>query len=86
MEIELTRISEKGQVVIPSHLRKSMNIHKSDQFLVFGEDNTIVFKKVEKPEVKKSFAEIAKPLQLAAKKSGLTKKDIEKAIKDVRNA
>lgn len=86
MEVELTRISEKGQIVIPSSLRKEMGIKKSDQFLVFGEDNTVILKKIEKPAIKKTFDEIAKPLQEAAKLVGLKKKDLEKAIRDVRNA
>lgn len=86
MEVELTKISEKGQVVIPSSLRKEMNIKKSDQFLVFGEGTTLILKKIEKPAMQKSFAEIARPLQKAAREAGLTRKDLEKAIRDVRNA
>jgi len=86
MEVELTRISEKGQIVIPSSLRREMNIKKSDQFLIFGEDNTVILKKVEKPAIKKKFDEIAKPLQKAAKLTSLKRKDLEKAIRDVRNA
>ena len=86
MQVELTRISEKGQVVIPSSLRKEMGIKKSDQFIVFGEENTIILKKIEKPAIKKSFDEIANPLRKAAKELGLTKQDLTKAIKDVRNA
>lgn len=86
MEVELTKISEKGQIVIPSSLRKEMGIRKSDQFLVFGEDNTVILKKIEKLAIKKTFDEIAKPLQKAAKLAGLQKKDLEKAIRDVRNA
>lgn len=86
MQVELTRISEKGQVVIPSSLRKEMKIKKSDQFLMFGEDNTIILKKVEIPTIKKAFDEIAKPLQKAAKQAGLTREDLKEAIRDVRNA
>ncbi len=85
MEVELTRISEKGQIVIPSSLRREMNINKSDKFLVFGENNTIILKKIEQSVFKKSFKEIADPLQKMAKQSGLTKKDLEKTIRDVRN-
>ena len=84
MEVELTRISEKGQVVIPSSLRRLMKIEKSDQFLVFGEGNTIVLKKVEKPAFKKSFDEIAKPIREAVKKTGFSRSDLAKAIKEVR--
>jgi len=37
MELELAKVSEKGQIVIPNSLRKGMGIKKSDQFLIFGE-------------------------------------------------
>ena len=86
MEIELTRISEKGQIVIPSSLRREMNINKSDKFLVFGENNTIILKKIDQAAFKKSFKEVSNPLQKMAKQSGLSKKELEKAIRDVRNA
>lgn len=86
MHIELTRISEKGQIVIPSSLRKDMGIKRSDQFMIFGEDGTVILKKIETLAIKKTFDEIAKPLREAAKQVGLTKADLQKAIKDVRNA
>lgn len=84
MQVELTRISEKGQVVIPSSLRKEMGIKKSDQFMIFGEAGTIILKKIEKPAIKKTFDEIAKPLQKAAKQIGLTKADVKIALEEVR--
>lgn len=84
MEVELVRISEKGQIVIPSSLRKDMGIKKSDQFLIFGENGTVILKKIEKPAMQKTFDEIAKPLQKAAKEAKLTKQDLTKAIKEVR--
>ncbi|MDD9954049.1 MAG: AbrB/MazE/SpoVT family DNA-binding domain-containing protein [Candidatus Woesearchaeota archaeon] len=84
MQVELTRISEKGQVVIPSSLRREMGIQKADQFMIFGEGGTVILKKIETSVIKKTFDEVAKPLQEAAKQAGLTKTDIQKAIKDVR--
>ena len=59
MEIEITRISEKGQVVIPNSIRKNMKIKRSDQFIVFGKDNTIILKKVNTGAIKQKFDEIA---------------------------
>jgi len=73
MQVGLTRISEKGQVVIPSSLRKEMGIKKSDQFMIFGEEGTVILKKIEKTAIKKTFDKIAKPLQQAAKQAGLTR-------------
>lgn len=86
MHVELTRISEKGQVVIPSSLRREMGIKRADQFIIFGEGGTVILKKIETPAIKKTFDEIAKPLREAAKQAGLTKADLQKAIRDVRNA
>ena len=63
-----------------------MGIKKSDQFIIFGEGGTVILKKIEKPAIKKTFEEMSRPLQKAAKQAGLTKEDIKKAIKDVRNA
>ena len=85
MQVELTKVSEKGQIVIPSSLREEMKIKKSDQFIIFGEDNTLIFKRIEKPTLKKTFDEIAKPLQKAAKQVELSRDDLKKAIKEVRN-
>ena len=84
MEVEMTRISEKGQVVIPSALRTQMKIKKSDQFLVFGEGNTITRKKISRPAVKKTFDEVAKPVREAAKKEGFSRNDLDKLIKEAR--
>ncbi len=84
MQIELTRISEKGQVVIPSSLRKEMCIKKSDQFMVFGERGTVILKKIEPKAIKKTFDDISKPLQKATSQIGLTKNDLKRAINDAR--
>ena len=84
MEVEMTRVSEKGQVVIPSALRSQMKIKKSDQFLVFGEGNTIILKKIEKPAVKKTFDEVVKPIREAAKKEGFSRGDLDDLIREVR--
>ena len=84
MEIELTRISEKGQVVIPSQIRKRLTIQKSDRFLVFGDKDTVILKRIEKLHIKRTFDEIAEPLRKAAKEFGLTKEYLHQAIKEVR--
>lgn len=84
MEVEIAKVSEKGQIVIPSSIRKEMDIKKSDKFIVFGEDDTITLKKIEKPSIKKTFDEIAAPIRKAVKEAGITKKDLENAIKAVR--
>ena len=86
MQVELTKISEKGQVVIPSALRVEMGIKKSDKFLIFGEGNTLILKKIDALPLKESLAELTKPLQKIISEEGFTREDLKKVIKNVRSA
>lgn len=81
--IEITSISSRGQIVIPQGLRNRMRIHEGEKFVVIGEDNTIVLKKLEMP----SFKEVDKLLKKTrdfAKKKGIKASDVEEAIKQIR--
>lgn len=84
MDIELTRPSASGQVVIPKAIRKEMNITKDDRFLVFGKDDTIVFKRIERPTIERSFDELIEPLRKAVKTEEFTRKELKEIIKEIR--
>ncbi|MBS3092246.1 AbrB/MazE/SpoVT family DNA-binding domain-containing protein [Candidatus Pacearchaeota archaeon] len=81
--VEITSVSSRGQVVIPQSLRDRMKIQTGEKFVVIGEDNTIVLKKLEIP----SFSGIDKLLKKTrdfAKKRGIKESDVEDAIKHAR--
>ena len=81
--IEITSISSRGQVVIPQSLREKLKIQEGEKFIVIGENNTIILKKLEMP----SFSGIDKLLKKTrefAKKKGLKETDIEEAVKESR--
>lgn len=48
MEVSITKISENGQVVIPSEIRKDAGIKPSTKFLVFNEGGNILLKMIRK--------------------------------------
>jgi len=50
--VEVTSVSSRGQVVIPQSLRDKMNILAGEKFVVIGENNTIVLRKLEMPSFK----------------------------------
>lgn len=52
MEVAITKISENGQIVIPSEIRKDAHIKPSTKFLVFNEDSNIFLKPVTKDKLK----------------------------------
>ncbi len=84
MDVEITKMSPKGQVVIPAGIRKMMGIRSSDRFLVFGKDDTILFKKIEKTALEKTFKEIAEPIQKEIKKAGFNEGDLAEIIRKTR--
>ncbi|MBL7054682.1 AbrB/MazE/SpoVT family DNA-binding domain-containing protein [Candidatus Woesearchaeota archaeon] len=52
MEVALTKMSQNGQVVIPSEVRRDAGIKPSTQFLVFNEDGNILLKQIKKESLK----------------------------------
>lgn len=81
--IEITSISSRGQIVIPQSLRERLKIHEGEKFIVIGEDNTIVLKKLEMPSFK-GFEKLLKKTREFSKKKGLKETDVEEAIREAR--
>ena len=84
METAIIKVSSKGQVVIPAELRRMLDISEGDELYVFGMDDALVIKKIEKESLEKEFEEIVKPIRAKAKQMGITRKDLEKEIKTHR--
>ncbi|MBI3622913.1 AbrB/MazE/SpoVT family DNA-binding domain-containing protein [Candidatus Pacearchaeota archaeon] len=81
--IEVTSISSRGQVVIPRKIRERLNLQEGEKFVVIGEDDTIVFKKLGAPSFK-GFDKLLNKTREHAKKHGLKESDIEESIKKSR--
>ena len=60
MEVAITKISENGQVVIPSEVRKDAGIKPSTKFIVFNEGGNIMLKQIKKEALKEDMILIAK--------------------------
>ena len=56
MEVAITKISQNGQVVIPSEVRKDAGVKPSTQFLVFNEDGNILLKQIRKEALRDDMA------------------------------
>ena len=77
--VEVTSISSRGQVVIPRRIRERLNLQEGEKFVVIGEEDTIVFKKLGVPSFK-GFDKLLKKTQEHARKNRLTEKDMFEAI------
>lgn len=44
-----TKMSSKGQVVIPGDIRKRLNLTEGTQFIVTGKDDVVILKAISEP-------------------------------------
>ena len=82
-KFEVTKMGERGQIVIPQEFRKSMKLHAGEKFIVVEHKDTLIFKRMEAPTIEEFDAMIAKGHE-HARKNKLTQKDMEDAIKIAR--
>jgi AbrB family looped-hinge helix DNA binding protein len=78
-----TKMSSKGQVVIPEIIRKALGLENGCQFLVLGEKDAVILKSISAPS-KKEFSSLISNARKAAQKARLEPKDISDAIATVR--
>ena len=87
MEIEMTKITSKGQVVIPQQIRDKAGIVEGERFFVYNNKDSIILKRAKELEASKDikeFENVFKSMWKTAKERKITKKDIEEEIKAVR--
>ena len=83
-KIEVTSISSRGQVVIPQGIRDDLNIQEGEKFVVIGEDDTIILKKLEMPSFK-GMDNLLKKTREFAKNNKIKPEDVEEAVKRTRS-
>ena len=83
-DIELVKMSEKGQLVVPQEIRESSNLSPGERFVAFPIQNGVLFKKVDMPKVKLDFESLAKDIESQFKKNKVKESDVEVAIKWAR--
>lgn len=74
-----TKMSSKGQVVIPEDIRKRLKLKAGSQFVVMGEDDVVILKTINPPSMADFNSLIAKA-RSQGKKAGLKQADIAAAI------
>jgi AbrB family looped-hinge helix DNA binding protein len=79
--VGITKISSKGQVVIPRDIRKRLNLKEGNLFVVTDNKDSISLKKIKMPQIK-SWRVSTKPFRESAKKSGFNKEDLHRIIQE----
>ena len=71
MALELTRLSQKGQVVIPSEVRRKLGLKEGTRFLVIGLEDVIVLRRLQLSEEKLRLKKLLAEARFSAKTHGL---------------
>jgi AbrB family looped-hinge helix DNA binding protein len=83
VRLATTKLSSKGQVVIPEGIRECLGLEAGAQFVVVGEGDVVVLKVLKAPNMS-DFKALLDKAQKSAEAAGLTPEDIEQAIQEVR--
>ena len=77
--IETTKMSSKGQIVIPEEIRNRLGLKTGDKFLVMGDKDVVILKTLSITSIN-DFDSLIRSARKQARQTGLTRSDIVNAI------
>jgi AbrB family looped-hinge helix DNA binding protein len=83
-KVEVTRLSSKGQIVLPQGIRNKMSLEEGTAFVVIASGDTVVLKKLEMPSLAGAQALLYKS-RAYAKKAKISPRRIRSAIHKARS-
>ena len=81
--VATTKMSSKGQVVIPETIRKRLNLRTGSQFIVVGENDVVILKTISPPAME-DFDRLIADTRKKVMQAGIKPADITAAIAKVR--
>ena len=78
-----TKMSSKGQIVIPEDIRKRLGLKTGAQFIVVGKNDVVILKSIAQPSMAE-FDQLISDARKQARKVGIKKSDITSVIQKVR--
>jgi AbrB family looped-hinge helix DNA binding protein len=81
--VATTKMSSKGQVVIPENIRKRLKLKAGAQFVVVGEKDVVILKSISPPSLDE-FDDLIAEARKKGRQAGIKKSDISEAVSKVR--
>ena len=82
-KVATTKMSSRGQVVIPEEVRRRLGLTKGAQFVVLGEGDVVILKAI-RPLSMENFDGLVSRAEETARRAGMTPDDVEVAVREVR--
>lgn len=74
-----TRMSSKGQIVIPEEIRSRLGLKAGTRFVVIGERDVVILKALSPPAMS-DFDDLVSRARKQARKTGLKRSQVKKAV------
>ena len=84
-KLATTKMSSKGQVVIPEEIRDRLGLKSGVQFLVIGDGDVVILKALSTPSMKE-FDNLIKEARKQARKAGIKVTDVKAATIKARRS
>ncbi len=78
-----TKMSSKGQVVIPEEVRNALGLKAGSKFVVVGEGDVVILKVIN-PPLMSDFDDIIQEARRQARQAGMKRSDVTAALRAVR--
>lgn len=82
-KIATTKMSSKGQVVIPEEVRNALGLKTGSKFVVVGEGDVVILKRINPPSMS-DFDDIIQEARRQARQAGMKRSDVTAALRAVR--
>ena len=79
-----TKMSSKGQVVIPEEIRTKLRLKTGSRFVVVGQRDVVILKVLSSPSMEQ-FDDLIAESRRQAKHAGLKRSDVSAAVRGVRS-
>jgi len=84
MSEEIVKMSEKGQLVVPSEIREQAGVKPSDRFLAVPVEDGVIFKKIEL-DIDSEYEELSQNIQKRFREEDVDEDVVEDAIEWARD-
>lgn len=83
--VATTKLSSRGQVVIPEEIRRRLGLEAGVEFAVVGQGDTVVLKAVQAPAMRQ-FDTLIRAARKAAREAGMRRPAVARAVRKARRA
>jgi AbrB family looped-hinge helix DNA binding protein len=78
-----TKMTSKGQVVIPEAIRKRLRLKAGSRFVVIGRKDVVILKEITAPSMKE-FDGLVAEARASAGRAGMKRSDVRRVVRQAR--